>query len=202
VSDVADGCERKQDRWTPDEQLVAAVLSGTGKKMADLCDADRSWVVAALTRRGHTADDIADRLGCSLRLVRSIRALDMTQVCLLMQSNADNATNEIRLLRSELRATEIAAQTVREELARTRDKLNRLIDAQIVGAKVCGKCGTPMTGYNVYVHPATGKEYCRECHRRRQANYRARNKTHPVQIDGAEHQSVTADSVTISDSCD
>ena len=70
-------------RWEPDEQLVPAVLASVrGYSMAALSFPDRCWVVAGLTLAGLTAEEIAERLACSLRLVRSLRAEDMTQVCL------------------------------------------------------------------------------------------------------------------------
>lgn len=155
----------------PDEQLVPAVLAGTSRKMSQLCSSDRSWVVAGLTLAGLTAEDIADRLSCSLRLVRSIRAEDMTQVCVQMQSETDNFANELRLSRASNAAQTARIAELSSELDRVKAKLCRVLDAHM-GVKKCGRCETPMTGYNVYTHDATGKDFCRECHRRRQQQYR------------------------------
>lgn len=165
----------ERTRWMPDEQLVASVLAGSGRKMSQLESSDRSWVVAGLTLAGLTAEDIADRLGCSLRLVRSIRAEDMTQVCVQMQTETANFTSELRLARSQIRSQALTIEQLQAELKRTKAKLDRLVDAHLIGARNCGRCGTPMTGYNVYVHRPTGKEFCRECHRRRQQAYRDAN---------------------------
>lgn len=162
-------------RWMPDEQMVASVLAGSGRKMAQLNSSDRSWVVAGLTLAGLTAEDIADRLDCSLRLVRSIRAEDMTQVCVHMQTETTNFTNELRLARTEIKNQASVIATLEIDLGRTKAKLDRMIDAHIVGSKVCGRCSSAMIGYNLYIHKPTGKEFCRECHRRRQQSYRDAN---------------------------
>ncbi len=138
--------------------------------MSQLGVSDRCWVVAGLTLAGLTAEDIADRMGCSLRLVRSIRAEDMTRVCSQMQSESANFANELRLAKSEARQLAKTVEELSSELVRTKSKLDRLLDAHITGVRSCGRCGSPMQGYNVYVH--NGKEFCRECHRRRQQRYR------------------------------
>lgn len=174
------------DRWTPDAQLIPSVLAGSGRKMCELSEADRAWVVAGLTVAGHTAEDIADRLGCSLRLVRSIRAKDMTQVCVAAQAETRTFVDELHLARSEMRSAKQALGECELDLARTREQLNRLIDAHITGTRICGKCGTPMSGYNLYTHGTSGKQFCRECHRRRQADYRERCKVMRQDISPAQ----------------
>lgn len=131
---------------------------------------------------GLTAEDIADRMDCSLRLVRSIRAEPMTQVCVHMQNESRNFFDELRLSRSEVAQAHQNIAALKTELARTRGKLDRLLDAHITGTKVCGKCGTPMSGYNVYTQPATGKQFCRECHRRRQQKYREAAQQPPLYV--------------------
>lgn len=163
-------------RWSPDEQLVPAVLAGTGKKMSQLSSSDRCWVVAGLTVSGLTAEDIADRLDCSLRLVRSIRAEDMTQVCVHMHTETRNFANEVRLSKAAARSARVQLEAVECELSRTREKLDRLIDAQITGTRLCGRCATPMSGYNLYSMGKSGKQFCRECARRRAQEYRCRRK--------------------------
>lgn len=171
-------------RWSPDDQLVPAILAGGKRKdgMKNLADPDRCWVVAGLTLAGLTAESICDRLDCCLRQVRLIRAMDMTQVCMIMQTESRNFTDELRLARGELVSARQDNEVLGAELARTKNKLTRLIDGQIVGHKICGKCGTPMDRYNTYIHQLTGKEYCRECHRRRQKSYRDSRKLEPVEI--------------------
>jgi hypothetical protein len=155
-------------------QLIPAVLAGGGRKMSQLAAPDRCWVVAGLTVAGLTAGDIADRLDCSLRLVRSIRADDMTAVCVYVQTESRNFADELRLAQTAAKGQAMRVGELSQELGRTKDKLNRLIDAHIVGARCCPKCGTPMDRWNDYV--CNGKSYCRACHRERQKAYRERSK--------------------------
>jgi hypothetical protein len=159
----------ERQRWVPDDQLIPSVLAGSGRKMSQLGSSDRSWVVAGLTLAGLTAEDIADRMDCSLRLVRSIRAEDMTRVCSMMQSESRAFSDELRLVRSEAVGLQRRMSAMDQELGRAREKLGRLLDARL-GVKRCGKCDSSMSGYNLYVH--NGKDFCRECHRRRQQQYR------------------------------
>jgi hypothetical protein len=162
-------------RWEPDEQLVAAVLAGSNRTMADLSAPDRCWLVAGLTLARLTAEDIADRMSCSLRLVRTIRAEDMTQVCLRMQEETEHFTDELRLARSEHKAALASVAAITGERDRLRLRLDRLLDAHAVGAVPCPKCGTPVAGYNAYTWRQ--RKFCRECHRRRQASYRAKARS-------------------------
>jgi len=167
-------------RWKPDEQMVHAILAGTGPKMAVLPAADRCWVVAALSLAGLSAEEIADRMACSLRQVRVVRALDMYQMASLTQTETKTFTDEVRLLRSELTAANQRIAELDSEASRVKIQRDNLIDAHMVGAKVCGRCGEPKTGYNLWVDPKTGKEHCRGCHRRRQQSYRDQKK--PVEM--------------------
>lgn len=148
--------------------------------MAELSQSDRAWVVAGLTLAGLTAKDIAERLGCSLRLVRSIRATDLAQVCLLMQRETQNFTCELRMERSEHQATRQALGEMSARAERYKRQLDNVIDAQMIGERitVCRKCATPMDKYNTYEHG--GKRWCRECRRRREADRRARLAGRPT----------------------
>lgn len=167
-------------RWEPDEQLIACAMNG-GRTMKDLAPPDRSWAVAGMTLKGLTADDIADRLGCSLRLVRSIRAEPMTVLAGLYLSEVDHFTDELRLRDSELRGLRVDLSEALTEAARTRDKLGRLLDAHMVGAVDTCHRGHPMTEYNTYrvTSKADGRErrHCRECRRDRAAAARLTSKT-------------------------
>lgn len=167
-------------RWEPDDQLVPAILAGSPKTMADLSAPDRCWLVAGLTLARLTAEDIADRMRCSLRLVRTIRAEDMTQVCLRMQEETHAFTDEVRLARSEHRSALAALTAVTAERDRLRVRLDRLLDAHTVGAPPCPRCGTPVDGYNAYTW--RDRTFCRECHRRRNAAYRARARGSTVDV--------------------
>lgn len=142
--------------------------------MADLSGPDRCWLVAGLTLARLTAEDIADRMRCSLRLVRTIRADPMTQVCLRMQTETSAFSDEIRLARSEHRASVLALEAMTAERDRLRLQVDRLLSAAMLGEPPCPRCGTPITGYNAYAW--RGRTFCRECHRVRQANYRARQR--------------------------
>lgn len=154
------------DRWEPDDHLVEAALSSPKftKRMTDLSCPDRSWLVAGLTLAGMTAQSIADRLSCSLRLVRTIRAEEMTQVCYLAQQR-EAALTEMH--RAADRAERLAAHeltTAKAQLARLRFELDQIIDAHIAGTvSTFPKCGHPKVGYNVY--RSRGRDYCRECRR-------------------------------------
>lgn len=163
-------------RWAPDEQLIAAVRCGSGAhKMAELADPDRAWVVAGLTLAGLTADDIKDRLGCSLRLVRSIRAWPMTQVCLLLQTESQHFAQQMALSESDARALRRELTVLTDERDRYKGQLDRVIDARLVGkpVDVCGQ-GHLMVDHNVYWHG--GRRWCRECHATRQRDYRLARK--------------------------
>ena len=154
---------------------MAAVLAGSTRTMADLSAPDRCWLVAGLTLARLTAEDIADRMRCSLRLVRTIRAEDMTQVCLRMQEETEHFVDELRLARCEHRAALTACVALTGERDRLRLQLDRMLDAHTLGAPPCARCGTPVGGYNAYVWRE--RKFCRECHRRRQASYRAKARS-------------------------
>lgn len=166
-------------RWEPDAQMVAAVLSmpKASRKMTELSDADRSWLVAGLTLAGVTAQDIADRLSCSLRLVRAIRAEDMTQVCVVAQRETRELGDELRSERCDHAVTRRSLAESEQENARLRMQLDQLVDALQVGELVKFRCGHPRVKYNVYSHG--GKDYCRSCRREYQAN--RRKASAPVQ---------------------
>ncbi|UYL88181.1 HNH endonuclease [Gordonia phage Evaa] len=161
------------ERWEPDDHLVAAAIGGT-RTMADLEPADRSWAVAGMTQAGLTAQDIADRMGCSLRLVKSIRAEPMTQVCALLMRETESFDLELRMVSSELRLKTTEHQALVLDYDRVKAERDRLIDAHITGGVDTCSRGHAMTAYNTY--SSHGRRYCRECHRDRQARYRAARK--------------------------
>lgn len=162
-----------EQRWTPDEQLVPAVLAGSSaRRMADLCDADRSWAVAGMSAAGCTAEEIAYRLGCSLRLVRTIRAAPMTRVCTYALTETRNFTDELRLRDSALAGLRAQLSAAADESAALRVQRDNLIEAAAARSTVCGRCGTALCGYNLYENG--GKRYCRACGRRRAQEARDR----------------------------
>lgn len=169
---------KRPPRWEPDAQLVAAALAGgrSARPLRDLGPPDRSWVVAGLTAAGLTADEIADILDCSLRSIRTVRAEDMTQVCIASHKEAKALTDVLRIEQCDHGATrqELADMTV--AYRRIKAQLDRLLDAQIIGGDLIDSCsrGHEMDRYNTYWY--RGKRYCRACRRERKASYRAAEK--------------------------
>lgn len=164
------------ERWEPDEHLIACARSG-GKRMADLDAPDRSWVVAGLTLQGLTADETADLLGCSLRLVRSVRADPMTLVCTRLMEESEHFSHELRLAQSERRAALRDLASMTSDRDRIKAQLDRVIDARIVGERVdvCSTGDHLMTPDNVYKH--RGRRWCRACARERQRRRRDLQRT-------------------------
>lgn len=144
--------------------MVDAVLSTPKhlRKMTELSGPDRSWLVAGLTLAGVTAQDIADRMSCSLRLVRTIRADDMTQVCYLAQQQLKSMGDDLRQAELAQRLTERALTKANADVDRIRSQLDQIVDAHVAGTlSTFPRCGHPKVGYNVY--RSQGKEYCRQC---------------------------------------
>lgn len=162
-------------RWLPDEQLVASVLAGGSTRMGDLGAADRCWVVAGLVAAGLTAEEVADRLGCSLRLVRSVRAEPMSAVCEWALGVGERAAGEVWRARGEVSGLRSELAGVVGERDRLRSRLGEVLDLLVVGegVSVCGR-GHELTVYNTYRH--SGRRHCRECRRVWQREYRARGR--------------------------
>lgn len=148
------------ERWSPDDQLIASFLTGRRPPL-ELSPADRAWVVAGLTLAGKTAEDIAARLNCSLRLVRTIRADPMTQLCVFYQQESAAFGNELRLMRAEMITCAQNARALEAEVVRLRARL-----FQALGPPKF-RCGHSTDRYNVYERK--GKRYCRTCHRKHSA---------------------------------
>lgn len=159
-------------RWEPDAQMVAAVLSmpKASRKMTELSELDRSWLVAGLTLAGVTAQDIADRMGCSLRLVRAIRAESITQFAVVAQTESHALGNELRAERCEHAVTRRTLAEAERDNERLRTQLDQLVEAHAAGTLELFRCKHPRVKYNVYRHG--GKDYCRTCRREYQANRR------------------------------
>jgi hypothetical protein len=167
-------------RWEPDDQLVPAVLARIRPyAMSDLTAPDRCWVVAGLTLHGLTAEDIAERLSCSLRLVRSLRAEPMTTVCMWAQREADVFSDELRLSRSEHKQVRLAHAAAVLEATRLRGQIARIVASQ--SSQTCVRGHDISSPYARYER--NGRSWCRECHRERQATYRARQRVHSAVLD-------------------
>ncbi|AKF14336.1 hypothetical protein SEA_VINCENZO_74 [Mycobacterium phage Vincenzo] len=162
--------------WVPDYQLVPAILAGSATTMADLTPPDRAWAVAGLLREGHTAEQIKDRMGCSLRLVRTVSAWAATAVCQLLQAEAEHFADTYRMQDVELRRLTADLVTANATADRYQRQLARLLDSYLVGESGPSfpKCGHPKTRYNTYTAPKTGKTSCRMCHCDAQRAYEQR----------------------------
>lgn len=156
--------------WRPDPQLVPAVLARSRPIRTLTSKADKCWVVAGLHVQGLTAEEILDRLKCSLRLVRTLLADPMTKVFILYHAEVATFREELSLTSHELRTTAQAAREAQAEHARVREQRDRLIDMAMTGepVRLC-KHGHVMDRYNTYVCPTTGKRSCRTCRREAKA---------------------------------
>jgi len=172
--DAPDPTDPDGKQWQPDMQLVAAVLAQPRPIRTLASKFDKAWVVAALREDGYSADDIADRLRCSLRAVRTLLADPATKAFRLFFREANTFAEELRLTQHELhvRTVDLAeASVMATEMKAQRD---RMIDAAMVGepVRVCRRAGHVMDRYNTYTDPSTGKTSCRLC--RYNATRRAR----------------------------
>lgn len=158
-------------RWSPDTQMVAAVLGApkAWAKMTELGESDRCWLVAGLTLAGMTAKEIAERLGCSLRLVRHLRAQDITQVAKYAQETERRITDELRLEHNDHVLTANQLAEARAQLARVQNQADQLRDALMSGTlKAFPRCGHPRVPYNTY------RGRCRECRRKWDTEHRSK----------------------------
>lgn len=161
-----------------DDTMVSAVMSTpkAGRKMTQLSPADRAWLVAGLTAAGVTAASIAERLGCSLRLVRSLRADPITQLCECILRADKVATDQLRSEKVDHQATRGLLNEARADANRARLQRDQLLEQYTATGTVetFDRCRHPKIKYNTYEHG--GRKYCRECHRIKQAEYRTRNR--------------------------
>lgn len=157
--------------------MIAAVLSTpkASRKMTELSDADRAWLVAGLTLAGVTAQDIADRMSCSLRLVRAIRAEDITQMAVVAQTETRTLGDDLRTERCDHALTRRELADARAEADRLRTQLDQIVK-KITDGETIAKCyrGHALIGDNVYRHG--NRDYCRECNRENTIAYRKRKR--------------------------
>lgn len=174
-------CEYDEDApwaegWSPDLMLVPAVLAAGNRPIATITNTqDRCWLIAGLRAEGLTAEDIRDRLHCSLRLVRSLIALDMTTVCRMYHTEAKAFAEELRLTQHELGVRTQELANVAAEAGRVREQRDRMIDAAMTGGqiKLCHR-NHVMDKYNTYTRP-DGREECRTCRNEAVQRHRAGN---------------------------
>lgn len=112
--------------WEPDEAVVDAVLDGRAS-LTTLEDADRCVVVATLSERGESVEQIADRLDCCTRVVKRVRAAPLTRT-LVRAMRAEQAQE-----RAESRARRAAGAdaTVAAEQDRRITQLTGQVDALV-----------------------------------------------------------------------
>lgn len=160
-------------RWVPDEQLIASVLGSPRafRGMSELGLADRAWLVAGLTLAGLTAGEIASRLSCSVRLVKSVRADPVAGVAVWCLGRVGGLESELRVERVGHSGSRAELGRVRGEVLRLRRQVDELVDALAVGRVDVCRRGHPLVPYNTYRRG--GRRVCRTCHRERQAGYRA-----------------------------
>lgn len=165
------------ERWEPDSHIIDAALTASKfrMRMTDLSEPNRCWLVAGLTLAGVTAQDIADRLSCSLRLVRTIRADHMTQVCMMAQHREAALREQMRKVELEYKLARRGLDLARAEVERLRYHRDQILDAHTAGTiSVFPRCGHPRVGYNVY--RSKRREYCRECRRTWDQTHRKRTR--------------------------
>jgi hypothetical protein len=165
-------------RWQPDELLVPAILAGSSTTtMDDLALADQAWVVLQLKDAGHTAEFTAERLGCSVRLVRARISDDLGQVMRRYMDTAEHFDREHAMAHGEVQRLARALGEAERDRDRYQGERNRLIDRAMSGeGGPVFSCGCPQTRYNTYVAPKTGKRGCRHHRTLAQARYRARRR--------------------------
>lgn len=118
------------------------------------------------------------RLGCSLRLVRTIRSEPLTQVCMFYQREVAAFEDELRLAGSDHRSLAEQLAVTEAELDRVKSQL-----ARFIGRVAFPKCGHPMDRYNTYEwtdSKGRTKRSCRRCHRERMAETRKTGKNTPL----------------------
>ncbi|UXE04447.1 DNA binding protein [Mycobacterium phage Funsized] len=169
-------------RWQPDELLVPAILARQTTVMDDLSIADQAWVCLTLKDAGYTAEFTAERLGCSVRAVRSRIADDIGQVMRRYMDTAETNDRERTMAASEVARLAAALGEAERDRDRYLAERNRLID-RLMGDDWSGprfRCGCPMSKYNTYVAPKTGKRGCRHHRTLAQARYRQRRVATPI----------------------
>lgn len=105
-----------EPRWVPDEHLVHTAMVSRVDVRA-LPAPDRAYLVASLMDRGLTAEETAQRLTCSLRLVRQIIA---DPVCHVMEYALGAAGT----------AAQVTSASQRDIAAARRDRDRALAEAQ------------------------------------------------------------------------
>jgi hypothetical protein len=164
------------ETWAPDEGLVPALLAGSPTVMDDLSPCDRAWAVAVMKLDGMTAEEIRERLGCSLRLVRQIASEPGAIMAKLYLIEREAFGDTLRMYQAEVARLDRERAEQASAATRYKAQLDRLLDRMMTGetGPIFHKCGHPKTRYNTYRAPKTGKESCRMCHADAQRRYEER----------------------------
>lgn len=115
--------------WTPDHAVVDAVQAGR-IRLADLNREDRALVVATLTHRGRSVDQISDRLDCCTRVVKRIRADPLTSTLARLldaEQRADDAERHGHLDREHHARTTAELEDDRDRYRKQADDLYKAI---------------------------------------------------------------------------
>ena len=130
--------------------------------MDDLNGCDRAWAVVVMTDDEElTAEEIADRLDCSLRLVRTVLAGPEAVLVRLYRAEAEAFERTLDMTQGEVaRLAEALGDTEgeRDRLQAQRDRLLAVHLAERNGET--HRCGCPVTRYNTYITPKGHRE-CR-----------------------------------------
>lgn len=157
------GPQRWEPEWQPDLQMIPAVRASprawTG--MLKLGETDRAWLVAGLSVAGMTAERIAERLDCSVRLVKAIRAWPLTEMAAAAWTMSAVLDGELHAERAEHAHTRQKLAEASRSLERLRMQMDQLLAAHLTGRIESFRCGCPKVPYNTYRHG--GKAYCRKC---------------------------------------
>lgn len=130
------------DGWIPDDGLVEKVrLIGYPIKdlPEDTKDIDRMWIVVGLSALGWTAQEIADRMDCSLRLIRNIKAdqpaYDMATYAFSLRSQILAIAGTCRIEVSSMRHQLIAQSAQIDQLHKQRSDLIYQLQCQNAQAR-------------------------------------------------------------------
>ncbi|MBB3040174.1 histidine phosphatase family protein [Hoyosella altamirensis] len=114
-------------RYQPDDMLPDVAAAGR-IRFTDLAAADRAWVVAVLTQRGVTADDLATRLRCSKRSIQLVRADPLCTIMtewLTAQTLADTLAHQVSVT---TRDAALAQDAHDKTIAALKAKLSNVLD--------------------------------------------------------------------------
>lgn len=157
--------------------LVDSVLSmpKAFRNLTEMEDPDRAWLVAGLTVAGWTGLEIAQRTGCSRRLVMYIRSWDMTQMARFAQEQVKQADARYHAERTEHLITLRKLELAQRETKRVQGQMDQLVKKLCAGEPI-GKCyrGHPILDGSTY--RSRGRVFCRECNRENTIAYRERRR--------------------------